>query len=244
MLADLLKWFLCAWARPIQLIHAQHCLLVIAPHPDDETLGCAATIVHARRNGIPVYVAVVTDGSGHPSDVDKLEVARVRRLETLAACHVLGVSDSHVVFMEFPDGGASTYKEHIFNRLLILIRELDPDCIFAPCGIDNHADHQAIAAVVGSLISLDLVRGRVYSYPVWFWYPRFLILAFLTGHFLRIRRMPIGIFGDQKKRALACYSTQTLRSSSGEAILTPQFLRHFLGSYEYFFEQWPGSAHG
>jgi len=244
-LVSMLERLLMFFAWPIKVENNGRGYLVIAPHPDDETLGCGATMARARHLGIPVHVAIVTDGSGHPPQVaDKAGLAELRRNETLQACGVLGVPASHVVFLGFPDGRAMANIDAIAERLLALIRQVDPERIFAPSGIDNHADHRAVASALRSLVQRGQVRAAVYSYPIWFWFPRFMLQAFCCGEFLQLRQVSSGHYLDLKKQALDAYATQAGAFDPEDAILTPEFLRRFCQPHESFFESRPRGKHG
>jgi LmbE family N-acetylglucosaminyl deacetylase len=243
--AWILERLLLACARTIDVENGGRPWLVVAPHPDDETLGCGATIARARRAGIPVHVVVVTDGSGHPPQVaDKSMLVALRRDETLSACGMLGVPASHVVFLGVPDGRAADHADGVAAGLLEVIHGLDPDRILAPFDLDNHADHRAVAAAVRDLVRRGRVRGAVWGYPVWFRFPRFLLRALLRGDVLRLRRISTAGFLDLKQRALACHASQAGAFDPADAILTPAFQRGFLLPYEYFVEAPPRVQHG
>ena len=81
-------------------------LVVVAPHPDDESLGCGGLIAAATTDGIPVRIVVVSDGAGsHPNSVS-YPPARLRHLresETLTAAAELGVAADAVAFLGLPD---------------------------------------------------------------------------------------------------------------------------------------------
>ena len=81
-------------------------LVVIAPHPDDESLGCGGLIAGWRARGNDARVVVLSDGTGSHPNSRAYPPERLRLLrehETLAACHVLGLSPRHVTFMRLPD---------------------------------------------------------------------------------------------------------------------------------------------
>ena len=234
---SLVERVLLACARPIDVACTGRPYLVVAPHPDDETLGCGATIARARHAGIPVHVVLVTDGSGHPPAFpDRALLVSLRRDETLAACGILGVPASHVVFLGFPDGQATAHAGRVAERLAELIGRIDPERVFGPSELDNHADHRAVAAALKGLARRGEVRGGIYCYPVWFWYPRFLLRAFCRGDFLRLRRTLAGPYLDLKKQAIAKHASQAGCLDPANAILMPEFLRRFLRPHEYFFE--------
>jgi len=92
-------------------------ILVLSPHCDDETLGAGALIADARRAGVPVSVAFLTNGDGFRvaasralgevsvSPADFVRFAEQRQVESLAALHELGVDEQHVQFLGYPDRG-------------------------------------------------------------------------------------------------------------------------------------------
>jgi LmbE family N-acetylglucosaminyl deacetylase len=81
-------------------------VLVIAPHPDDETLGCGGMIATRAAEGRRVVVVVLTDGRAlfrrfgvtEPSEAD---VSAMRKAETLQAVEILGAQRSDVRFLDF-----------------------------------------------------------------------------------------------------------------------------------------------
>lgn len=92
-------------------------LLVIAPHPDDETLACAGSIIAARRAGAEVRIVWLTSGDAFewgevlsargslPTQKHMLALGRRRMSEAHAAALILGVAPEEQVFLGYPDGG-------------------------------------------------------------------------------------------------------------------------------------------
>lgn len=98
-------------------------LLILAPHPDDETLGTGGLIAQARRLNIPVRVVFLTNGDGSGSTQigetlrrgkrqTFLELAAMRQGEATAALQNLGVAPEDIVFLGFPDGGLMKIWKH------------------------------------------------------------------------------------------------------------------------------------
>ncbi len=99
-------------------------LLVVAPHPDDETIGAAGLLARAASHGLPLEVVILTNGDGYPdalrnlgttdlSPAAFLEMGRTRQAETRRALGDLGVRPEQVVFLGFPDDGlGSLWREH------------------------------------------------------------------------------------------------------------------------------------
>ena len=145
-------------------------VLVLAPHADDETLGCGEAIVAARRLGRKVAIALVTDGAAsHPnSRTHPPHVMRdLRRQEFAAAVAVLCPTIRTVAF-DFPDA-ASTGDEAERERLLAALepfaREVEPAVIWTAWEYDPHCDHCATARaarVLGERLGVPVL-----SYVVW-----------------------------------------------------------------------------
>jgi LmbE family N-acetylglucosaminyl deacetylase len=216
-------------------------VLVIAPHPDDESLGCGATIARLRAAGHRVRIVIVTDGAAsvRSGTVSPVYLAARRRCEAEAAGRILGVAREDLICLAFPDGGAGGCVAAIANALAAQIKALDPICVFAPYGSDDHPDHRAVAAAVDRLWQAGGINCPVYEYPIWFWSRA----AF--GHLLkpaalgRLKRVATQPFLPAKKAAIAAHRSQHEApvGEPGWFRLPPEFLERFLGPYELFFEK-------
>ncbi len=94
-------------------------ILVLAPHPDDESLATGGVIRHAVKRKIPVLVVLLTNGDGYRKNVElrykKLnpgpeqfrKLGTARHLESLKAMQTLGLKEKDVVFLSYPDGGTN-----------------------------------------------------------------------------------------------------------------------------------------
>ncbi len=147
--------------------------LVVAPHPDDESLGCGGLIAEAVRLGGAVHIAVATDGAGSHSGSRTHGPERLRQLrrsETLEAAGVLGVAPARVSFLDLPDGHAPRHgagAEAAGQRLAALAREIAAGTIFTSWDYDTHPDH--VAAHRYAVIAAREARAALFSYPVWAW---------------------------------------------------------------------------
>lgn len=92
-------------------------VFVLAPHPDDESLGVGGLIFRARQAGIEVQIGFLSNGDGsRTTQISQVlrrknektlpDIARRRQDEALRAAHILGVGAENVLFFGFPDGGA------------------------------------------------------------------------------------------------------------------------------------------
>jgi N-acetylglucosamine malate deacetylase 1 len=135
---------------PLAGLPAVRRVLVVAPHPDDETIGCGGTIARLADRGAAVTVVVVTDGTAtvgtpHPPD----ETARRRRAETATACAILGAPPPR--FLGLPDGTVSQHTDDLRGGLVDVVADTRPEIVLAPWPLDRHPDHQACAAAVAHL---------------------------------------------------------------------------------------------
>lgn len=148
-------------------------LLVVAPHPDDESLGCGGLIMKATQLGGKIHIVIVTDGAKshprsrtHPQD----RLRRLRRNEALEAAAALGVPADRVSFLDVPDGHAPHFgraaRAH-GQRLTSLAREVGAKIILTSWNYDTHPDH--VAAYKYACRAAHEVGAMLFSYPVWAW---------------------------------------------------------------------------
>ena len=93
--------------------------VVLAPHPDDETIGCGVLIARKRAAGTDVQVVIATDGSAgrRARRLGGAALAELRREEAISACAALGVEADAIHFLNFADGqlekGRATLEEQL-----------------------------------------------------------------------------------------------------------------------------------
>ena len=105
-------------ARPLAESDLRRRSLVVAPHPDDEVLGCGGTIIRIRRLGVPVAIVFLTDGeASHAGRVPPSELASIRRREATEAAEVLGVPAEQLTFLGFPDGALAEHGPALATRV-------------------------------------------------------------------------------------------------------------------------------
>ncbi len=140
-------------------------ILVIAPHADDEILGCGATMAKAITGGDEVYVLICTNASvGAPELFSKETVEKIRN-EARAAHKVIGVKDTF--FLELPAPMLDQYPSYkITNQISPIIKELKIDTLYIPHRGDCHKDHRIIheAAMVACRPLTNCSVKRVYAY--------------------------------------------------------------------------------
>ncbi|GAH49951.1 unnamed protein product [marine sediment metagenome] len=123
-------------------------VLVIAPHPDDEVLGCGGTIRKYVKLGNDVYVCVVTEA--YTPDWSK-DYINNRRKEIEKCKQILGVKK--YFFLNFPTVKIDTFPQKDLNaKISLVINEVNPDMLFIPHKGDLNMDHRLIfeASLVAS----------------------------------------------------------------------------------------------
>jgi LmbE family N-acetylglucosaminyl deacetylase len=228
--------------------------LVLAPHPDDETLGCGATILRKTALRTPVHIVFATDGGhSHRSVVVSPDaLASLRHKEAMDASGLLGVQDDAVHFLYHEDGTLNASFRRLVEDIRQLVHALQPAEILAPSAIDGHADHRALSAAVRAVLSTERHSVTLFEYLVWLWNAKSWVepdaprwkqaaqlawrpLALLAG--ARPEIVAIEPFRDRKQAALAAHRSQmeNLTGEPGWATLDPAFISHFLGTEEMFF---------
>jgi len=168
--ADVCYWIFATRARDLTESTARRSALVVAPHPDDETFGCAATILRKRAASTRVTICVVSDGGAFPAgDMSRDDIVTLRDRNMHEACRRLGVPDDDLLLLGYPDSELSTLVDPVTNALSMIIAELDPDEIYIPSSIDWHPDHVAVHDASLRAVAQSKSSASLYTYPVWFW---------------------------------------------------------------------------
>jgi LmbE family N-acetylglucosaminyl deacetylase len=138
--------------------------LVVAPHPDDETIGAWGVIGTLRRRGVAVRVIVAADGAAsHPGSAlwPRRRLVAERRRETRAVMRGVGVGAGEVRFLGLPDGGLAGHSCRRVTRAVACARA---DLILLPCARDAHPDHRAVAVAAARARTPGALR---FAYLVW-----------------------------------------------------------------------------
>jgi len=148
--------------------------LVVAPHPDDESLGCGGALASLAWLGLTPRVLVMSDGRGsHPRSrcypAPRLRALRER--ETRKALAILGVPPVRVWFRRLPDCGVPRRGEAGFGaevvRLRRCLRHWRPTTLLLPWRRDHHRDHAASWQLVDAALSILQPRPRCLEYLIW-----------------------------------------------------------------------------
>lgn len=132
-------------------------VLVVAPHPDDETIGCGGALVRHAQRGDRVTVLVAT--SGEATGGGGGDVAAAREAECVAACADLGLPPP--VFLRLPDGALGAHADALAEA--VARHGADAAVIYLPTLLDPHRDHRA-ANVAVARAGLE---AETFGYEVW-----------------------------------------------------------------------------
>jgi LmbE family N-acetylglucosaminyl deacetylase len=210
---------------------ARRSCLVMAAHPDDETLGAGVTIMRKVDAGTPVHLVVASDGSKYPPG-DPEKAAALRTAELRAACGVLGISDGNVTRLPFVDAELTGNEEDLVSAIAEVVAAVEPSEVLVTAESDPHEDH----AVLGMATRRALVGtgARLLAYPVWqFDRPARLVRQWRSGG--RPELVRTEGYRDRKREAIAAYPSQMAARNDDPEGLKPNFLRNFDAAYEVFF---------
>jgi LmbE family N-acetylglucosaminyl deacetylase len=194
--------------------------LVIAPHPDDETLGCGGLIARLCASGAKVRVVAVTDGEhAYPDDAlpdDETEVRGTREREQMAALACLGAGKAEVYRLRLTDSGVGDAEEKLAALLEPLVEPTTH--VIAPWPHDFHPDHEASGRAAKKVARA--CGAKLTYWFFWTWHRG--TVEMLDG--LELVRLSLSEEEQRRKReALACHASQ-LAHAEGGAIL-PEDLR-------------------
>jgi LmbE family N-acetylglucosaminyl deacetylase len=202
------------------LFNSDSRLMLIAPHPDDESLACSVVLQKAVRADAAVRVIYVTDGQDNPwpqrvlerkwrlNAADRRRWGKLRRAEAIAALKALDLQSSSAEFLGLPDQKLTTLLmddcESILKKLASIITAFGPTHLLVPSTADTHPDHSALAVMM-RLILTEFLQSQsgmqVWSYVVHGRSPAF----FESAHSISQSKTE----KERKLLAIRCHRTQT-----------------------------------
>ena len=144
--------------------------VIIAPHPDDEVIGCAGLIQALVERDTPPHVIILTGGEGSHRgccNTPQETIVAERHQLTIKAAETLGLSQSNIHCLEYPDSGID-FAHAETEKLKTLLHQLSPNAIFVPHNGEGWSDHINVMGIVKKLMKCHVVN--IYEYCVWMWY--------------------------------------------------------------------------
>jgi LmbE family N-acetylglucosaminyl deacetylase len=219
---------------PLTLDHVGR-LVVVAAHPDDETLGAGGLVATATGLGVPVDIVCATDGEGsHPRSptITPEQLSVIRAEEGRRAAQALGVTSERVHRLSLPDGGVGAKLALFSDRLDAIVGTGGGVTIVAPWRRDGHPDHEAAGAAAAE--AARRTHSELWEYPVWFWHwgtPD-------QAPWAQLRPFALGDAAlEAKRRAIRAHASQVapLSDQDGDqTLLPPDLLAHFEDGPEHF----------
>jgi LmbE family N-acetylglucosaminyl deacetylase len=198
--------------------------LILAPHPDDETLGCGGMIARLRGRSNPVTIAAITDGeNAYPA---ALGLGPLRIEEQALALQRLGVSRASVHRFHLPDSNVQSFEAELVNRIAELATQKMH--LVAPWPHDFHPDHEATGRAAKQIA--ERFGFELTYYLFWTWHRG-------TPDLLKTRSLvslPLSeLERTTKLHALQAHTSQ-FQHPSGQPILNADLIRPAQRSFEVY----------
>ena len=217
--------------------------LIVAPHPDDESLGCGGVIALLRKFDREVSILVLSDGTlSHPNSV-KFPPEKLRGLredEITQAAAILGVSSANIEFFRFqdrrvPDRDSDNFGPAV-ERCRKFIEAAKPQTIFVPWRRDPHPDHRAAFQIFEQAKNEN---HEIIEYPIWLYELAQSDDAPLTTE-VSAFRLDVGSVAETKQKAVRAHRSQVtdLIDDDPEGFrLSEEVLRNFAAPFEIYLRQ-------
>lgn len=196
-------------------------VMVCAPHPDDDILGCGGAIAQHRRNGAHVTIVYMTSGDAEKlSGITGPELAAIREAEAKKGAAKVGVTD--LVFLRNPDGKLARSAENV-AQLRTLIFHQKPDLVYTPHKSDAHEDHKTTFWLVEQAVKEAIKADAEFSIPLVLCYEVWTPLQKLT------HKIDISSVIDIKLDALSEHKSQLIGVSNTNYIDAVKGLNRYRG---------------
>lgn len=202
--------------------------MVIAPHADDEIIGCGATIARHIAEGDEVTIVVATNAAVGAPELYNQERIDLVRSEALAAHQFLGVHKT--LFFEFPAPALNAFPEYkISLEFSKVFSELKPTHLYLPFPGDMHQDHKAVyrAAMVSARPRGEHKIQNIYCYETLSeteWAPM-QEKYFIPNHFVDVSE-----FFDKKLEAMKIFKTQVREFPESRSLEALEALAKYRGA--------------
>jgi len=209
-------------------------VVVVAAHPDDESLGAGGLLATAHGRGLEIDLVLLTEGElSHPASPthSRQRLGQRRLAEAKSALRAVA-PDAALTWMALGDGSVAESESAVAARLVDLIQDGTDTLVAAPWRHDGHPDHEAAGRAAAT--AARRTDATLVEYPVWWWH--WGVPA--DAPWSAIRRLDLSDTARARKhRAIAAHSSQVLPLSDqvgDEVMLHPGFLEHFHGSVEVY----------
>lgn len=216
-------WLAAFEARPLPALDLTQCrrMLVVAPHPDLETLGVGAMTAQLTALGVSVQAVSVSDGdAAQPgaSAADRLRMKTIRRYELDRAASTLNIPQP--ISLGLPDGELTDHEDTLADALVQILGRHGPAtwCAATWRG-DGHPDHEAVGRAAAAACART--GATLLEYPVWMWHwahPDDPAVPWERAYSVRSP----GWAMDRKRRAAQCYRSRPEPTGGQSPSLLPR----------------------
>jgi LmbE family N-acetylglucosaminyl deacetylase len=229
-------WLAALDGEPLPPLDLSGCpgLVVVAPHPDDETLGLGATIAQLAASGVDVQVVSVSDGgAAQPGMWNQTRLETIRRYELRRAAGILGLPPP--LALGLPDGQLADHEDGLAELLVEILGGAAPGtwCAATWRG-DGHPDHETVGRAAAQACART--GSTLLEYPVWMWHwasPADPEVPWDRARSVRVSGRAL----DRKRRAVQCFRSQLEPTGADTAPALPAFvLQRLLRVGEVVFE--------
>jgi LmbE family N-acetylglucosaminyl deacetylase len=140
-------------------------VVVIAPHPDDESIGCGGTLSLHTLKGDRVTAVYLTSGEFGLKQMPPAEACLTREAEARKAAKILGLADP--LFLRLPDWQLADHLETAARSLAPLLKRESPELIYVPHPLEWHPDHKAAVRICWAALDQINQCPTVRAYEIW-----------------------------------------------------------------------------
>ncbi len=162
------------WSTPVEAQSAggRGPVVVLAPHPDDETLGCGGLLATRAAEGRRIVVVVMTDGRallrrfGVTAAPSEMEVSRMRKAETTRAVGILTRGRGEVIFLDVENERLVAEQVEATRQITTLLARLEPAELYIPSPFEGHPEHVATHAIATAACAASGACREVFEFIV------------------------------------------------------------------------------
>lgn len=200
-------------------------ILVLAPHFDDDIIGCGGTLCKHRRDKDKISIVYFTDGKDKYQAKNNPAISQVRKDEAKKAAGILGIED--LIFFDFPEQTFTLTKAGI-EKLEAVLEKKNPDLVYLPWFLDGHVQHLLVNKIFLKAFKHRRLHFNCCAYEVW---------TPLIPNII----VDITEYAGLKKKALKQYASQIEITDYSKAILglnsyraiTPMYGRGYAEAFIY-----------
>src|SRR3990172_4815928 len=152
-------------------------VLVLAPHPDDDIIGCGGTLYTYHLKGADITAIYMTDGRKGNHLYAEEELVSVRKEETKRAAKIVGIDK--LIFSDNRDSELAVTGNTI-KQVHEVLGDSQPEAVFFPFVMDNHQDHIATARIFFSAARVMKYDPLCYMYGIWTPLPAYNVVSDIT----------------------------------------------------------------